>query len=178
MTQSPTSSPEMTSILEPIRRQLGFIPNLLDELKKNPAVLRTYLQGQQALASGMLSPREQQAVQLRVSVMNQCTYCQAAHRWLGKQVGLTGEEIQTIERGEVPPKDTDLAGVIHATSLLFERKGWLNPETLQMLERQGVSREKLYEIIAYIGLKTISNYINHVAHTPIDSQFTSSGSQV
>jgi len=36
---------------------------------------------------------------------------------------------------------------------------------------RGVSRFQLYEVVALVGLKTISNYINHIAHTTIDREF-------
>jgi len=35
---------------------------------------------------------------------------------------------------------------------------------------RGVSRFQLYEVVAFVGLKTISNYINHIAHTTIDRE--------
>lgn len=55
----------------------------------------------------------------------------------------------------------------------MEKRGWLTPEELRQAEAKGISRNRLYEIIAYIGLKTMTNYINHIAHTPIDAQFES-----
>ncbi|PEN14408.1 hypothetical protein CRI94_05095 [Longibacter salinarum] len=35
----------------------------------------------------------------------------------------------------------------------------------------GIDRDVLYEIVGLIGLKTISNYINHIAGTEIDEAF-------
>ncbi len=153
--------------LAQIKKELGFIPHLLQEMNANPATLMVYLHGQEALANGVLTPQEQQAVQLRVSLRNACHYCQAAHKWLGRQSGLPTEDIEIIVKGGLP-KDERLAAILDATDLLMERKGWLSAEDLSVLERQGVDRIRLYEIIAFIGLKTISNYINHIAHTPID----------
>ena len=41
------------------------------------------------------------------------------------------------------------------------------------LEQDGIDRPKVYEIVAWIGLKTLSNSVNHLAHTPIDEAFGS-----
>ena len=42
---------------------------------------------------------------------------------------------------------------------------------MQKLEARGLDRAALYEIIALIGIKTITNYINHLAHTPVEEVF-------
>lgn len=51
-------------ILTQVKKKLGFVPNLFREMSISPVALVVYLDGQEALAAGMLSPREQQAVQL------------------------------------------------------------------------------------------------------------------
>ena len=134
--------------------------------------MKVYLKGQEALSKGSLTPKEQQVVQLTVAVYNDCHYCKAAHGWLGKKMGLSYEEIQAIRSGVSLKTEPKLANLVRATKLILENRGWLDPEELTRLEQQGINRTKLYEIIALIGLKTISNYINHIAQTPIDEQFS------
>lgn len=152
---------------------LGFVPNLYKEMSKAPAVLGVYHKGQESLGKGSLTAKEQQVVQLTVAVYNDCIYCKAAHQWLGQKMGLSQDEIQKIRAGLSQETDTQMANLVRATKLILENRGWLDPEELTRLEQQGISRAKLYEIIAFIGLKTISNYINHIAETPIDEQFNS-----
>ncbi len=53
----------------------------------------------------------------------------------------------------------------------METRGWVDEEQRKEWEASGISRERLYEIVAYIGLKTITNYVNHMAHTPVDEVF-------
>ncbi len=169
MTEASTSA--MASVaLDQVQKKFGFVPNLLREMSVSPAVLQAYLSGQEALAKGALSPKEQQAVQLTVATTNGCGYCQAAHGWIGRQVGLPPDDVQRIRSGDLP-QDKDVAGVVQATRLVLERKGWLQEDGIRAVEQWGVTRAKLYDIVAYIGLKTISNYINHIAGTPIDEQF-------
>ncbi len=154
-----------------IWKAIGFVPNLYRELNINPATLMVYLQGQEALANGLLTSLEQHAVQLRVSSFNGCYYCQAAHRWLGRENGLSSQDLKAIAQG-IGPVDERLAAIVRATNLLLEKKGWLSGEDLSTLEYEGMDRATLYEIVALIGLKTISNYVNHIAHTPVDEQFS------
>lgn len=159
--------------LERIQRQLGFLPNLFKEMGQAPAVLGVYLKGQEAMSKGSLTAKEQQVVQLTVAVYNDCQYCKAAHQWFGQKMGLSPDEIQEIRSGVSQETDTQVANLVRATKLILENRGWIDPEELTRLEQQGITRVKLYEIIALIGLKTISNYINHIAETPIDEQYTS-----
>ncbi len=159
-------------ILADIKNKIGFVPHLFEEMNNNPATLLVYIKGQEALTHGSLTHREQQAVQLAVSTTNGCHYCRAAHQWLGRQAGIPSADLDAISAGNLP-KDEPLAALVRATRMVLFRKGWLTTGDLEVLEQQGITRAKLYEIVAIIGLKTISNYVNHIAHTPIDSQFHS-----
>lgn len=168
-----TSTATVSSVdktLGQVERALGFVPNLLKEMSASPATLKVYLSGQEALRGGALSASEQQAVQLAVSAANSCHYCQAVHEWLGRKVGLSLEDGTAIRKGGLPAAEW-LAPVVRATRLLLEKKGWLTAGDLAALEQEGITKAKVYEIVAFIGLKTISNYINHIAHTPIDQEF-------
>lgn len=169
---TPLATPSTVQhILANVRKKLGFVPNLFQEMSKSPATLQVYLGGQEALLTGSLTPQEQQAVQLTVSAFNGCHYCQAAHEWIGGKLGIKAEDLEAIREGGVPA-DSGLATVVRATRLILESKGWLDVATVRALGQEGISRARLYEIVAFIGLKTISNYINHIAHTPIDDQFS------
>jgi AhpD family alkylhydroperoxidase len=163
----------VNDIFDRVKGQLGFVPNLYKEMSQSPAVLEVYHKGQEALPQGGLTAKEQQVVQLTVAVYNDCLYCKAAHQWLGEKMGLSQDQIQKIRSGLSEETPTEVTNLVRATKLILENRGWIDPEELTRFEQQGISRVKLYEIIAFIGLKTISNYINHIAETPIDEQFNS-----
>jgi len=75
-----------------------------------------------------------------------------------------------VEKGSLP-EDRRLRSVVSATWQVLDTRGWLGPSDLGNLEAEGIDRAQLYEIVALVGLKTISNYVNHIAHTPVDPQF-------
>ncbi len=153
-----------------VSKKYGFVPNLIREMSKSPAVARVYLDGQEAMAAASLTPREQQAIQLAVSSYNACGYCQAAHRLGGKMAGIAPEDLNAIQKGDLPG-DVRLRNLVSAARLILVRRGFLAEDDLAALEADGVGRAQLYEIVALIGLKTISNYVNHIAHTEIDKAF-------
>jgi AhpD family alkylhydroperoxidase len=158
------------AIFEEVKKKFGFVPNLIREMSRNPAVARVYLDGQAAIAGGVLSQREQQVIQLAVSVYNECDYCRAAHRLGTRMAGVAPGDIEAIQKG-APPEDARLRSLVSATWQVLDVRGSLTPPDLRALEAEGVDRAQLYEIVAIVGLKTVSNYINHIAHTPIDEAF-------
>lgn len=157
-------------ILDQVKEKYGFIPNVLAEMAKSPAALKVYVDGNKALADASLSPKQQQVAQLMASVNNDCEYCKAAHSTGAKAAGVDAADIEAITSGNLP-QDDHLHGVAKATHLIGEKQGWLDENDLSALEEKGVDKGQLYEVIAIVGLKTLSNYVNHIAHTEIDPEF-------
>ncbi len=154
------------------REALGFLPNLIKELSEhNPAAAKLYLATTNLLEEGSeLTKPEQEAVLLAVSRYNDCHYCTSAHGKMAVSAGLDRETVNTINSGGLPSDDR-LRVLVQATRLMLDKRGWLDDEDLDSLQQKGVDRAQLYEINALIGIKTFSNYVNHVAQTEVDPQF-------
>lgn len=161
---------EAEGILSTVEETYGFRPNLMEELATAPAALRTYLAGQDAMSGASLSPSQAQAVQLAVAAHNDCHYCRAAHSKLGRGSGISDDDVEAISGGELPG-DPEIRPVVEATRRVLGERGWLDEDDLTELADAGVDRQKLYEIVAFVGLKTLSNYVNHIAGTEVDPQF-------
>lgn len=162
---------ESNEILSDVKAKYGFVPNVLQELARSPIAAKVYLQGQDVMRGAALSAKEQQVVSLAISTLNRCAYCRSAHRTAARRMGVSTDDLSAIETGHRLPTDKRLAGLVLATRRLAVLNGWLKTDDLNELEGMGVNRIQLYEIIAVIGLKTITNYVNHIAHVPIDPQF-------
>lgn len=117
-----------------------------------------------------LSPAEQQAVLLAVSSYNDCHYCTKAHAAAGQQAGLNTETTATINEGGLP-NDDRLCPLVQATRRILGKRGWLSDVDESEFEDLGLGRPEFYEIIALVGIKTMSNYVNHIAETKLDEPF-------
>ena len=170
MTTATTRSDRAGEILQEVEERYGFRPNLMKEMVASPAAARAYVAGQEAMADAALSPAQAQAVQLAVAVHNGCHYCSAAHVFVGGSVGVSEEDLAAIEDGGVP-EDPEIAPVVKATRRVLEQRGWLDEDDLAQLAADGIDREKLFEVVAFVALKTLSNYVNHVAGTEVDPEF-------
>ena len=74
-----------TPIFDTLNKALGFVPNLYATIAHSENGLAKYLAFQGAKTS--LTNKEKEAVNLVVSQVNGCIYCQSAHTVLGKMNG-------------------------------------------------------------------------------------------
>jgi alkylhydroperoxidase family enzyme len=44
-------------------------------------------------------------------------------------------------------------------------------EDLNQFAAAGYAERHLLDVLTIVALKTLSNYVNHIAHTPLDAQF-------
>jgi len=151
----------------------GFLPNLIEELHdNNPAAAKLYLASMDLVQEGPLTDREREAVLLAVSRYNDCHYCTHMHGELAVSAGLSRDTVEAINSGGLP-SDSRLRVLVQATRLLLDKRGWLDDEDLESLRSKGVGRAELVEINALIGIKTFSNFVNHVAQTEVDDELQS-----
>ena len=165
------SPPTAQDVQDSAREALGFLPNLVKELSEhNPAAARLYLATTNLLDDSTLTKTEREVVLLTVSRYNDCHYCSSAHGKMAVSAGLDRETVDAINNGGLP-SDERLRVLVQATRLRLDKRGWLDDEDLESLNSKGVDRADLYEINALIGIKTFTNYVNHVAETEVDEEF-------
>ena len=158
-------------IFSMVREKFGFVPNLIKKLALSPSVAETYLKIYELLEGASLTQKDIHSVAIAISQENGCNYCVKAHSAIGKQAGIVAEDIDLIKAGK-EPKDERLNAVVTAGRLILEKRGWLDAKNIQDLHARGVDKGQLYEIVTIIAHKTISNYVNHIAGTVVDPEFS------
>lgn len=158
------------SALQDIERGLGFVPNLFATLAESPVTLDGYLALDAILAKGSFTAAERQILATAVSSANGCTYCTAAHSTLAGRLRAPGDAI-TAARGEGAAADAALAALVHFTHAVVRTRGHIESEELEMFLAAGFTPAQALEVVAHVGLKTISNYIDGFAHVPLDAAF-------
>jgi uncharacterized peroxidase-related enzyme len=166
------SAPEASKpLLAQVESAFGFVPNLTATLAESPAALAGYLQLSATIQEySALSPQEQQIVMLAVSEANGCDYCMAAHSLIADMAQVPEETVAALRAcGDLSePKQAALAKFARAVT---EQRGWV-PETEQeAFLAAGFTLRQLLDVVAIAALKTLSNYANHLAHTPLDPAF-------
>ena len=173
----PDTAPEASRpLLEGAEQAYGFIPNLFRVMAESPSALQSYLAIGQALEQSALSPIEQQVAFLAVSGENGCDYCVGAHAAIAGMVEMPAAVLEAL-RARQPLPDERLEALRLTALALMEKRGWLDDADLERFTAAGYDRRALLDLITILAMKTLSNYVNHLAGTPLDAQFGGPGRQ-
>lgn len=153
------------AIFDNLKGQVGFVPNLYATMAYSENALGDYLQFQGAKTS--LSNKEKEIVNLVVSEVNGCKYCQSAHTAIGKMNGFTEE--QTLElRGGSASWDAKYDALVKLSKEVTENKGKVSTETLDAFFAASYDKGTLVDVIKQVGDKVIMNYLHNLTNIPID----------
>jgi len=170
-THTKETAPEAArSIFDAAEKAYGIVPNLHRKMAESPALLEAYWQLSQVFSSSSLTPVEQQVVLIAASVTNNCTYCVGAHSVLADLVDTPAEVTEALRTGEVIP-DVRLQALRKFTQSVVITRGWVHESEVSTLLDEGYTRAQVLEVILGVGLKTLSNYTNHLVATELDAAF-------
>ncbi len=165
------SAPEGSrELLEATERALGFLPNLHGVLAHSPTLLKSYVDLTANFGGSSFDKVEQQVVLLSVSFENGCTYCVGAHSMAANMVGMDEATLAAIRDGEALP-DAKLSALARLTREIVSSEGYPSDAALGDFLAAGYKRAQVLDVIVGVALKTMSNYTNHIAETPLDEAF-------
>jgi len=158
--------------MEVAKNKYGFLPNLIAVLAESPAAVEGYVTLSGILDKSSLGAAERQLLLLTISAANGCEYCVAAHTLGGRGAGLDEAMIEAIRNGN-PIQDNRLAALNAFALVLYEKRGWASDEDVAAFLGAGYTKANVLDVVLATALKTLSNYANHIADTPLDAAFES-----
>lgn len=165
---TPQTAPEAARAqLATIEKAWHFIPNLHRTLAESPVTLEAYDTLFALVGKSSFTPAEQQVVFMAVNVLNECEYCTAGHSVLAKQAGLPPDAIAAL-RESAPLVDPRLQALRGFAETVVRTRGFAGDDAVDAFLAAGFSRAQVLEVVLIIATKTISNYTNHLTHTPLD----------
>lgn len=150
-----------------IQKAWGFVPNLHRTLAESPATLEGYDALFGHVGRSSLTPAEQQVAFLAVSVENGCEYCVSGHSVLAKGAGLGPVAIEGL-REDRPLDDARLEALRTFVRTVVRERGFAGDAAIAAFLAAGFTRAQVLEVVLVVATKTISNYVNHLTHTPLD----------
>jgi uncharacterized peroxidase-related enzyme len=162
---APTAS---KPLLERSQEEWGFVPTLHGVLAESAPTLSAYQTLFALGATSSLTPAEQQVVYLAVSAVHGCEYCVAGHTYLARAAELSEPAIAALRVGS-PIPDARLQALRAFAESVVRLRGAVGDDGVATFLRAGYSRAQVLEVVLIIATKTISNYVNHIAHTPKES---------
>lgn len=151
-------------------KNFGFVPNLLGIMAEAPALVKAYTTLSRIFDETSFSPAERQVVLLTASYENGCMYCVAAHSVLAAMQKVPGDVIAAIRDG-APIADHKLEALRQFTSAVTSTRGRPSGDQTNAFLNAGYAEAQVLEVILGVEMKTLSNYTNHVAGTPLDPAF-------
>ncbi len=157
-------SPANQEIFDNLNKALGFVPNLYATIAYSDNGLGKYLDYQNAKTS--LSNKEKEAVNLVVSQVNGCIYCQSAHTVLGKMNGFDDSQLLDIRKGH--SENPKLNALVKLAADITENRGNASDQNVDDFFAQGYTKETLVDLILQISDKTAMNYLHNLTKVPVD----------
>lgn len=158
------------AILEGYKKKLGFVPNLMGIMASSPPVIEGYVALNQLFEKTSLTPTERQVVLLEISAANGCGYCVAAHTVIAKMQAVPDAVVAALRDGETIA-DAKLQALRAFARAVVETRGYPAEDAKKAFLAAGYGQTQVMEVILGAAMKTLSNYVNHAAQTPLDEAF-------
>ncbi len=169
---SETAPAASKPILAAAQKKFGFVPNLFRVMAEAPAAGEAYMAVMDIFERSSLSDAEKQTVLLSASFVNQCDYCMAAHTAVAGMKGVSEDIVEALRAG-TKLADAKLDALAVLTRSIVETRGWPTDAAKEAFFAAGYGASEYLEVIVGVTVKTLSNYVNHAADTPLDAAFHS-----
>ncbi|MBI4512199.1 MAG: carboxymuconolactone decarboxylase family protein [Deltaproteobacteria bacterium] len=167
---SKTAPSSVSATLANVEKKYGLVPNLYRIFANAPIALDAYLAISDAFQRGTLSATERNIVLLAASRENGCGYCVAAHSAVADMQKDPPHYTEAIRNG-VPLDDRKLEALRQLTQAVVRGRGRPEASIVQAFIDAGYQPHHVLEVLVGVTMKTLSNYTNHLAKTPLDSAF-------
>ena len=84
--------------------------------------------------------------------------------------GVPADIIEALRTGATLP-DPKLDALASLTRSIVETRGWPTDATKGAFFAAGYGAREYLEVVVGVTVKTLSNYVNHAADTPLDGAF-------
>lgn len=165
------TAPESSkALLENSQKDYGMIPGLHGVLAGAPGILEAYQTLHQLFVNSSFNNEELTVVWQTINVEHACHYCVPAHTGIAKMMEVD-DNITEALRNESPLENPKLEALRTMTLTIVRNRGQVTQEDLNTFYAAGYEERQVLEIILGLSQKTISNYVNHIANTPVDAGF-------
>lgn len=167
---TPETAPEATlPLFENSQKGFGMIPNLHAVMGASPSLLEAYQVVHGLFMKTSFSADEQTVVWQTINVEHECLYCVPAHTMVANMMGVDKKLSDALrDNGPLPDKLEALRGF---TLKMLRQRGQVSESDVDEFLEAGYTRQNILEVILGLSQKVMSNYVNHVAKTPLDAPF-------
>jgi len=165
------SAPEESkAILEDSLKTNGMIANLYGIMAEAPELLAAYQELGKFFTNTSFNSEELTVVWQTINVEHNCTYCVPAHTGIANAMKVDPALTEALRDQKAMPTPK-LQALQDMTLNVVRKRGDVSDEDISVFFAAGYAQRQLLEIVLGAAQKTISNYVNHFAKTPVDKVF-------
>jgi len=166
-----TTAPEASKpLLAQSKKDLGMIPGLHAVMAEAPGLLEAYKQIGELFEKSSFDKDELTVVWQTINVEHACHYCVPAHTGIAKMMKVD-DAISEALRNETALPNARLEALRTFTLSVVRDRGNVADSGVQAFLDAGFTKRQIFEVVLGVSMKVMSNYTNHLAHTPIDVSF-------
>ncbi|MEJ1155433.1 hypothetical protein [Microbacterium marmarense] len=163
------SAPEASKeLLAKSKKQNGRIPGLHATMAEAPGLLDGYQQLHRLFLESSFDDDEKTVVWQAINVEHECHYCVPAHTGIAKRMKVDDAITDALRDGTPLPTDR-LEALRTFTLEMVRERGNVGDAELQVFLDAGFTKRQVLEVVLGLSQKVMSNYTNHLAHTPLDA---------
>lgn len=153
-------------LLDAVQAQLGATPHFIRVLANSPKALEGFLGLYGATAGFAVDRATRERIALTVAEANRCQYCVSAHTAIGRNAGLSNQEMLLNRNGT--SSDAKAAAAVALARALNDGVGEISALDMEAARAAGVSDAELVEIIAVVAMNIFTNILNKATRVDID----------
>ena len=135
-----------------------------------PGMLEAYKTVHELFVNSSFDKDELTVVWQTINVEHGCHYCVPAHSGIARSMGVD-TAIDDALRNETPLPNARLEALRTFTLHVVRERGHVYDPSVQEFLDAGFTKRQILEVILGVSQKVMSNYTNHLAHTPVDKPF-------
>ena len=137
-------------------------------MAESPELLSGYGALWDLFSKSTLTPHEQQVVYLTSNFENDChTAWPATRRWPACSRWRTQSSRRCALEATLP--DPRLEALHRFTTTVVRERGFVPDADVGAFLAAGYTRRNVLEVVLGVATKVMSNYTNHIVHTPLDA---------
>ena len=105
-----------------------------------------------------------------INLEHGCHYCMSAHTPWAMGDGVPQDVIDTARAGSAY-SDVRLEALRAFTLAMVRERGWVDDVSIDAFLSAGFTRENIFEVIAAIAYKVMTNYTNHIVEPELDEAY-------
>ncbi|WP_020210252.1 carboxymuconolactone decarboxylase family protein [Gilvimarinus chinensis] len=160
---------EAKSLLEASQKSFGMIPNLHAVMAEAPGLLEGYQVLHRLVLESSFDNDEKTVVWQTVNVEHECHYCVPAHTGIAYSMKVDEAIVEALRnKTELPAK---LEALREFTLDVVRNRGNVDDAKVSAFLEAGFTKRQVLEVVLVVSQKVMSNYVNHLAETPVDEPF-------